>query len=117
MADHVLTHAEVTFTNLPGCRESEFEDMIDLGFYRARFIGLFGVDVKCNAFRKTKAKWSGRLESAFVESGKMWNETVKKSAKHELSVLVQANPDKALSREGPFTALRTTLEQKIKSAQ
>ena len=56
LEDHVLTHAEVTFTNLRGNKEAEFEDMLDTRLYRARYMDIFGVDVRSSVFQKDEGK-------------------------------------------------------------
>lgn len=117
-AEGVLTPADRSFTTSPGMTESEFEDLIDIDFYRAAVKRSFNIDLGANAvFKKRKKKWTDRVGVAFNSGGQIWDETACKRVKQTVAELIQANPSNALHSawRSSFEGLVAALETKLSS--
>lgn len=78
--------------------ESEFEDILDPEIYSAEIFKKYFIDIKCNDFNK-QIKWSKRMETIFVNSGKIWNEDLRDELKILVAKCVEKNPKNVLSAQ------------------
>lgn len=74
--DNLLSIILTTLVNCNGSRNAELEDCFNLELYKGGVIDEFGVDLSCREFRGN-AKWSDRIQRAFLSQGKPWNKGVK----------------------------------------
>lgn len=112
--DGLLKLLDVTFANCQGMRESELEDIYDLGCYEAAVVREFGVDLRDSAFRG-RAKWSLRAKACFERQGKTWDRRVAAKAKAAVASAVERSPSTALNshRRAALDALVVALVRKI----
>lgn len=112
----LLVAADQTFATSPGMRESEFEDLYDLAFYREMIMRRYNVDLgSSQVFKKRKHKWTARVENAFQASGQLWDDGVCKEVKTYIADLVVENPEAALhaAYRSSFDALVSAIEAKL----
>jgi putative ATP-dependent endonuclease of the OLD family len=113
----LLSPADVNFAQAIDMKaESEIEDLYDPEFYRNLIWNSYAVDIhKSKDFKKKNKKWSARLESAFREAGKPWNDRILAGIKSQVANLVAADPEHALfeHRRPVIENLITTLETKV----
>ncbi|MGM0985270.1 MAG: ATP-dependent nuclease [Pseudomonadota bacterium] len=107
-------HSECTFVKCNGLRESELEDCFDLDLYKDIILEEYGVDLSGQDF-KGNSKWSSRLENAFNNQGKHYDNGVLKAVKIEVTKEVEKKPEKALSlnRRNSIDALVSSLERMV----
>lgn len=96
-------------------RECEMEDMLDETFYRDAIIEQFGVDISVGLFRARNRKWSDRINTVFVNAGKVFDDDTLIALKLLVAQKVAANPAAALRPEGleMLRGLISTLEKKL----
>jgi putative ATP-dependent endonuclease of OLD family len=110
----LLISADCTLANCIGKKESELEDMIDVGLYSDLLQRQYGVSHMSPQF-KGREKWSDRVKKVFSANGKLWNDLVEMKLKKELSELVKEKPGDALNKmqRSAFDALVRALEEKL----
>lgn len=110
----LLTPIEENLVTIPGLRDSEFEDLLDLPLYASKIQQAFGVNLDTKDFRKSRAKWTDRVADAFRSQGKNWSDPVKISVKTLVAMEVAQNPSAALhaQRGASFMALIAQLEHR-----
>ena len=116
--DRGLLHPlEENLVTVPGMKDSEFEDLLDLALYADKIRQTFGVDLEAKAFRKSALKWTSRVAEAFRAQGKAWSDNVKVSVKTLVAMEVAEAPAQALrvERAESFTALISQLEQRLQT--
>ena len=74
----------------------------------------YRVSLQCPAF-KGKKKWSNRMQAAFENQGKKWDDRIEMDVKQRVSEAVAANPSKVLNahKRSAFDALVTALETRL----
>jgi putative ATP-dependent endonuclease of OLD family len=113
----LLTDADVTFASVPGRRDTEFEDLLDLELYADSVFRKYNVDLRLGTFSRLRSKWSDRLSHAFIAAGQTWDDSVEQSVKNLLAEAVEANPKNSLKHElrGPVTSLVAAVAAKVGS--
>lgn len=76
----IVKDDQVKYTICNGSPESEFEDCLKPGLYKAAIIENYSVSIECREF-KGNGKWSDRLKNAFLSQGTSWNDGVEKDVK------------------------------------
>lgn len=111
----LLSTADENFTTVPGMKDSEFEDVLDPACYTAAILRGFGVDLNVKEFKHSRAKWSDRVERAFISQGKAWNDHIKTAVKIMVAMEVAQNPGIALhpKRSTSIHALVQSLERRL----
>ncbi|MDJ0692903.1 AAA family ATPase [Mastigocoleus sp. MO_188.B34] len=111
----LVTVKNCTMINCLGMSNSEFEDCLDISVYKQKIYDKFGVNLKDNKFR-CKLKWSERIKSVFLDTGKPWNETIEKEVKRVVSQCVARNPGASLNthKRSSLDALVSALETLVK---
>jgi hypothetical protein len=111
----LLSLKEETYTIVPSMKESEFEDMLNVGLYESEISKAFGVSLDVSEFKKGKRKWGDRVAAAFRSQGKFYDAGVGAQVKTLVCELVVAHPDKALhpKRSSIIDALCMQLEARI----
>ncbi|MBO6835241.1 MAG: AAA family ATPase [Alphaproteobacteria bacterium] len=115
LSDGTLDVSEINKATVGNMKESEIEDLYDVGFYGPYLKKKFGVDMGVKGIGKGR-KWSNRLESIFVHNGMHWNNSIKNEIKWWLSDLAKENPGDILNKniDGPIQSLVSVCESKIK---
>jgi putative ATP-dependent endonuclease of the OLD family len=114
----LLDVADVNFASVLGMKESEIEDLYDIGFYKDLIWNQYKVAVDGNPkFKTNKKKWSDRVGDVFKASGKAWDDSTKMVLKSKIAELVAANPKMALNihKRGVIDNLGQTLLDKLGS--
>lgn len=62
------------FSIVPGRKESEIEDMIVPDVYTVEVMNRYGVNLDSSKFKKSHQKWSVRVNTAFNDDGKHYDE-------------------------------------------
>jgi len=103
----LLLAADLTITNSPGMKDSEFEDLLDQDLYSSSILRIYNVDLNKGKFSLRKKKWTNRMQEAFVTSGQLWNDEVCNEVKTLIASLVEASPISAIKHQyrGPIDAL------------
>ncbi|MFD0308422.1 ATP-dependent endonuclease [Streptomyces sp. NPDC127119] len=91
-----LDHSEVTFSNFPGMKYSEIEDMYDPKVYAERLTLDYSVTFPTADFDRRRAKWSDRMKRVFQSSGQQWNEAIEASVKAMVAEQVTRSPGVAV---------------------
>ncbi|MEU6528725.1 AAA family ATPase [Streptomyces sp. NPDC046928] len=115
----LLSPKEETYTIVPSLKESEFEDMLNVGLYKEEISRVFGVSLDVPEFKKGKGKWSDRMTAAFRSQGKVYDPKIGTQVKTIVSDCVVANPSVALqaNRAGIIDALCSQLEARIEEME
>ena len=90
----------VFFTNFPGYKNSEMEDLIKKSIYKDKIKQDYGVNLEDREFRNNKYKWSERVKKVFQASGKPWNDTIKKNIKNTVATCVETNGVSSILKQG-----------------
>ncbi|QNJ91332.1 AAA family ATPase [Mycolicibacterium fluoranthenivorans] len=111
----LLSAAEENLTTVPGMKNSEFEDVLDPTCYTDAILQRFGVDLNVKEFKHSRAKWSDRVERAFISQGKTWNDFTKTAVKAIVAMEVAQNPGTALhpKRSTSIHALVQSLDRRL----
>jgi hypothetical protein len=113
----ILDASEVQFVTARGRAEAELEDVFEVATYAPAILTTFGVTLPSAEFNQTRAKWSGRMEAAFLAAGKDWDQS-KEPAKALVAATVAADPANALNaRRSPVEALVQSLERHLAMLQ
>ncbi|MFE7653378.1 ATP-dependent endonuclease [Streptomyces bottropensis] len=91
-----LDRSEVTFSNFPGMKFSEIEDMYDPKVYAERLTLDYSVTFPTADFNKRKAKWSDRMKRVFLSSGQQWNDGIEANVKALVAEEVARAPRAAI---------------------
>lgn len=81
-------------------KDSEIEDMLDMGLYKDTINNKYGVDINIGEFKAKNKKWSERIRIVFDKSAKMMDDNILDEIKLSVSSLVKDNVSKALRTEG-----------------
>ncbi len=109
--------ADVTFASVLGMKDSELEDLYDLGFYKDLIWNQYKVQLEHNAkFNTNQKKWSDRVAEIFKMSGRSWDEKIEAEVKAKIADLVESNPKAALNvhKRGVIDTLVQTLIAALK---
>ncbi len=111
----LLEDADRTFATSRGMVDSEIEDWIDLDLYATPVLTHYNVDLRADAFKKRKAKWSKRVGVEFQRAGQLWNDQVEREVKSFVAELVENDPERALypTWSEAFGGLVRALETKL----
>lgn len=96
-----------------GINESEFEDCISVDIYQKEISSKYDVNLNTSKkFRNNQQKWSLRIQDAFRQEGKDFNDKVKKEIKTIVSECIEKNPKEALCKHkgSSIMALCSSLE-------
>ncbi len=112
----LLTDADVNYSVCQGMAESEIEDMYDEAAYESVLTNAYRISLQCPAF-KGKKKWSSRMQAAFENQGKKWDDRIKMDVKQRVAEAVAAIPQNALNthKRSAFDALAAALEVRLQS--
>ena len=108
--DYTLTH----YSDMP--LDSEMEDMLDLNVYRDVILDKYGVDISLDGtFRARNRKWSSRIETVFINAGKIFDDNTLNDLKFLVASRAADNPAIAMRPEGlvMLQGLISTLEGKL----
>jgi predicted ATP-dependent endonuclease of OLD family len=110
-----LNIANVTFTNCQGMQNSEFEDCLDLVFYKDDLEAKYLINLDVPQFRCNN-KWSDRMKAVFQSQGKPWSDRIESQLKDFVSSLIVNNPANSLHnlKRNSIDALIYALELIIK---
>jgi len=81
-------------------KDSEIEDMLDMGLYKDTIKDKYDVDINIGEFKAKNKKWSERIRIVFDKSAKMMDDNTLDEIKLSVSSLVKDNVSKALRPEG-----------------
>lgn len=81
-------------------KDSEIEDMLDMGLYKDTIKDKCDVDINNGEFKAKNKKWSERIRIVFDKSAKMMDDNTLDEIKLSVSSLVKDNVSKALRPEG-----------------
>lgn len=112
-----LDNSEITFTNFPGMRNSEIEDLYDPKLYAEDLCAKYSITFPTSDFDKRKAKWSERLKRVFQASGQQWNDAIEADVKSFVANLVAKSPDFAIhsTAKSVMGNLASVLERKLEA--
>ncbi|MDQ7246996.1 ATP-dependent nuclease [Dongia sedimenti] len=111
----LLQIRDVTMTVTPDLKESEFEDLVDPRLYAEVIRRQYGVDLGADAFRKSRSKWSSRMEAVFKSQGKPFPDALLTEIKYAVSAAIcESKTGFFLAhRRQPIDALAEALVEKL----
>lgn len=113
--EQAISPSEVNFSTVPGRKESEFEDLVNVQLYKDRLETVYGFTLDAHKFEKGKSKWSERMRDAFFTAGKPWSDQVLADVKNLVNDLVAANPATPLhnAKIASFSSFQKALEKRL----
>jgi putative ATP-dependent endonuclease of OLD family len=108
---------DVTFAACVGRRESEMEDLVELGLYAPIIKSRYGVDLAARKFNGKKGKWSERMKEVFEASGKTWDDETQREAKRVIAEVASQNPETCftVATREPINAFLDQIKDKLVS--
>lgn len=113
-ADGLLKPIDFHLATCPGRKNSEWEDLVVVDFYKDWVNATFGVDLKGPTFQNADL-WSERMAGTFHQCGKPWTDKTKVEVKARIAELIEQNPSTALNAatRSAFDSVKAALEQKV----
>ena len=92
VSNGMLKPKQVTFTSSKGT-PTELEDWFLMDVYRDYIENAYGKILESEHFTKHKGNWSSRLETAFIKTGKLWDDNIESTIKNDIADLSIKHPD------------------------
>ncbi len=107
----IINSAQVTYTICNGLKSSEIEDLYSSSIYEEYFKNEYNIIISEKTLGD-KGVWSDRVKKLFAKEGQIWSDNIEYKIKHDVSLLISANPNTALLpyRKDSFDKLIKTLE-------